>query len=89
MPTDDLPTLHARNVADTNAQLAAAGRCVLHNTDAHIPARYLVELPIGNILPLCLGCCAQWRTDADQTGDPAMQPVRITDLDLDLDTDPS
>lgn len=83
----DLAALHARNVADVNARLAAEGRCVLHNTGTDIPARYLMELPIGNVLPLCLGCCAQWRADAKETGDPAMQPVRITDLDL--DTDPS
>ena len=67
-------------VAITNARLADEGRCIMHNTDANIPARYLLELPIGNVLPLCVECCAWWRTDARESGDPAAQPVSITEI---------
>lgn len=81
----DIATLHARNVADVNARLAAEGRCIMHNTDTDIPARYLLELPIGNVLPLCPACCAWWCVEAKDTRDPARQPVRITDIELDLD----
>lgn len=75
-----LADLHARNVAEVNARLAADGRCVLHNTDVTIPARYLLELPIGNVLPLCADCHAWWLADAIETGDPMARPVRVVDI---------
>lgn len=66
--------------AAVNARLADAGRCVMHNAGTDIPARYLLELPIGNVIPLCVECCAQWRTDARESDDPAMRPVSITEV---------
>jgi hypothetical protein len=74
-----LEGLARRNQADVNARLAAKGRCYMHNKD--IPARYLLELPIGNVVPLCVECCAWWRKDAAESGDPWSQPVRITEID--------
>jgi hypothetical protein len=55
-------------------------RCIMHNPYVTIPASYLLEVPIGNVLPLCVECCAWWRMDAKETGDPMSQPVRITDI---------
>jgi hypothetical protein len=72
--------LHARNVADWNARTIAEGRCIMHNPDVNIPARYVMALPIGNEITLCVDCCAWWRKDAAETGDPMSQPVWIADL---------
>lgn len=68
----------AGNQAEVNARLAAAGRCVLHNGGVNQPARFLMELPIGNVLPLCVECHAWWIEDAAVNPDPMIQPVRIT-----------
>lgn len=72
---DDL----ARRGAIANARLAAAGLCIMHNADVAPPAEYLMELPIGNVVPLCAPCCAWWRLNAKETGEPASQPVSIRD----------
>lgn len=75
----DFAAMMASNQARANARLAVEGRCVMHNSGINIPAAYLLELPIGNVLPLCAPCCAWWRTNAKETGDPASQPVSIRD----------
>lgn len=78
---ETLAALHARNVADVNARTVAAGRCVMHNSDVNIPAVYLWYTLIGNIVPVCVECCAWMRENAAETpDDPYSQPVRITDL---------
>lgn len=71
---------HAQRVAHANARLAAEGRCIMHNSDVTIPAQHLLELPIGNVLPLCGPCLDWWKADAAETGDPMTQPVNVTDL---------
>jgi hypothetical protein len=73
---DDLAT----RVGEVNARLVAAGRCIMHNSDVDIPARYAMALQNGNVVPLCVECCAWWRQDAQESGDPMSQPVRITEL---------
>lgn len=73
------PDLPAR-VAARNAELANDGRCVMHNSYESIAAEYLLELSIGNVLPLCAPCCAWWRSDAKRSGDSATQPVSIRDI---------
>lgn len=67
--------------AEVNARVADAGRCVMHNSDVQIPARYVMTLPIGNEVPLCVECCAWWRADAAESGDPLSQPVRIVEVE--------
>lgn len=70
----------AQRVADTNARLAAEGRCFMHNSYETVPARYLMELPIGNVVPLCTPCRDWWVADAEQSDDPMTQPVRIMEI---------
>lgn len=77
---DLLAGLHARNVAEVNARTVSEGRCVMHNPGVEIPARYVVELPIGNVVTLCAECCAWWLKDAGDSGDPMSQPVRVTGI---------
>ena len=72
--------LHARHVADVNARTIAAGRCVMHNPGAEVLARYVVELPIGNVIVLCADCRTWWLDDAAESGDPMSQPVRVTEI---------
>lgn len=74
----DLAGMMAANQARVNARLAAEGRCIMHNSDVTIPAEYLLEVQIGNVLPLCGPCCAQWRLDAKE--DPSLTPATIRDL---------
>lgn len=73
--------LRARQAA-VNARMAAEGRCGIHPgyPQLNIPARYLVELPIGNVVPVCAECCDWWRADAAESDDPWSQPVRITEI---------
>ena len=72
--------LHARNVADVNARTIAEGRCVMHDAGAEVLARYVVELPIGNVVVLCAGCLTWWLHDAAESSDPMSQPVRVTEV---------
>lgn len=74
-----IPPMASRQ-AQVNARLAAEGRCIMHNSDVNAAAAHLMELPIGNVIPLCTPCCDWWKADAAESGDPASQPVRITDL---------
>lgn len=71
----DLAGMMAANQARVNARLEAEGRCIMHNSDVVVAAEYLLEVKIGNILPLCGPCCDQWRLDAND--DPAMEPVSM------------
>ena len=73
--------LRARQAA-VNARVAAEGTCQIHPgyPQPKIPARYLLELPIGNVVPLCVECCAWWRKDAAESGDELSQPVQITEI---------
>jgi hypothetical protein len=71
---------HDRNVAEVNARVLAEKRCLMHNTDVSIPARYVMLLPIGNEITLCVECCAWWRQDAAETGDPETQPIWIREI---------
>lgn len=57
--------------------IATEGRCVMHNPDVTIPATHLLEVPIGNVLPLCTPCLEWWVQDAKETGDRYSQPVSI------------
>lgn len=36
----------------------------MHNPGTEPLARYVLTVPIGNELPLCVECCAWWRKDA-------------------------
>lgn len=57
------------------------GLCWLHNPGERPPARYLMLLPIGNEVPLCVPCCAWWRQDAAARPENLMvQPVWIKEL---------
>jgi hypothetical protein len=52
----------------------------MHNSWVHIPAKYLMLLPIGNEIPLCTECCAWWRKDALTNEDPMCKPVSVRDI---------
>lgn len=66
-----------RELWSGNARIAVEGRCVMHNPDVTIPATHLLEVPIGNVLPLCTPCLEWWVQDAKETGDRYSQPVSI------------
>jgi hypothetical protein len=74
-PTPNLAELHRENVADVNARLAAAGRCVLHNPEDNRPATVIIGLPNGNEIPLCAECWEWWQgTIRDANADPNVVP---------------
>lgn len=75
-----LQEMHARNVTDVNARMAAEGRCVLHNPDVFEQAAFLVELPIGNVIPMSAACLDQWRKDRIDWDDEMMEPVKVTEI---------
>jgi hypothetical protein len=67
-----MPTLgeyHARNVAEANAQMAAAGRCFMHNQDIDIPYIRIQRLANGNEMPLCGPCWDWWEINATEVGE--------------------
>ena len=72
--------LHARHVAGVNARTIAGGRCVMHDAATEALARYVVELPIGNVIVLCADCLAWWLNDAAKSDDPMSQPLRVTEV---------
>jgi hypothetical protein len=60
----NIPEAHRRNQARVNAKMAEAGMCLQHQEMVDwpgTPALYLVELRIGNVIPLCASCCEQWK----------------------------
>lgn len=79
MVNDDLRA-HLISTQDRiNAEVAASGRCWSHNPDVHHPARYLWHCTNGNVVPLCIECCAAWRANAEE--EPTLAPARITEID--------
>lgn len=53
-------------------------RCIMHNSDVFREARYWWHAPIGNVLALCVDCCAYCREYArDNPDDRLAQPVRV------------
>ena len=75
---------HRENVRKANAEMAAAGMCVMRSShpESPVPAEYVWygkrAWGVGNELPLCARCCAQWRRNA--TLDPDMAPELIKSL---------
>lgn len=63
--------------------------CLLHKAGVSVMADYEIELPIGNVVPLCAPCCAWWRLEARRSGDPQIQPVSIRDHRPQMLTDTS
>lgn len=59
-------------------------RCVLHNPEVNIEAAYMMLLPIGNDIPVCIDCCAWWRASLMPGGfsehDEQARPVSIRSI---------
>lgn len=61
--------------------MAESALCWMHNTGVRPAAVYVMTLPIGNRVPLCVECCAWWRMDAaSRPEDVMVQPVSIEEL---------
>ena len=71
----EIRAMHARNVAEVNATNLRQRVCMIH-PGAAPPARYAMRLPGGNVITVCVGCCAWWRTSDD-----CVHPTRIWELE--------
>jgi predicted RNA methylase len=84
MHSEQIMAWHRENVRKVNAEIRAAGVCVMRSSHPNGPvsAEYVWHtktiVSVGNELPLCARCCAKWRADAAE--DPDLMPARITSL---------
>lgn len=84
MYSDQTKVWHRENVRQVNAEMRAAGVCVMLSLhpDGRVRAEYVwctkTTWGVGNELPLCARCCARWR--ADMADDPDMAPAQIVSL---------